>query len=109
MKTDYRDAATGDSSSYSCTLSCRELQERKQKVFADLNQKRLSKTEIVNGYAFTFQLNMQTEDEVADFIANEKECCSFLKFNVTKHTDVLKVEITGAQDVKAFIDDHITI
>ena len=94
-----------------CTLSCRKLKKRKATIFAALNKKRISKTELANGYRFDFVMNEETEKQIAFFIEKERECCSFLDFHVTKDIDnkVLKLEIEGPDNVKSFIDTNINI
>jgi len=94
-----------------CTLSCRELQQRKETVFAELNKKRISKTELTDGYAFEFVMDEETEKQINSFIESEKECCSFFQFNLEKENDkrVLKLEIVGPYNVKSFIDANINI
>lgn len=100
-----------ESSNLTCTLSCRELQHRKGTVFAELNKNRLSKTERTNGYSYTFPLNEETERQIHFFIAREKECCSFFRFDLVRDAaaKVLKLEIMGPDGVKPFIDEHLPI
>ena len=97
--------------SLTCTLNCRELQERKETIFAELNKKRISKTELTNGYCFEFAMNEETEKQISFFIQKEKECCDFLQFQVTKDNNgkIIKLQIEGPGTVKSFIDTNMNI
>ncbi len=94
-----------------CTLSCRELKKRKATIFAALNKKRVSKTELANGYCFDFVMNEEIEKQIAFFIEEESKCCSFLDFHVMKDVDnkVLTLKVEGPDNVKSFVDLNINI
>ena len=62
--------------------------------------------ELANGYGFRLPLETPMIHKVAQFIANERLCCSFFTFTVIVN-DQLWLELTGSSDVKTLIKTDI--
>jgi hypothetical protein len=62
--------------------------------------------ELANGYAFQLPMETPMIHKVAQFIANERLCCSFFTFTLIVN-DQLWLELTGSEDVKQIIKTDI--
>jgi hypothetical protein len=66
------------------------------------------RTEIVEmdrGYEFQFSPSTMTLAELADWVADEGECCPFFDFHIDLEREgkLLCLRVTGEQGIKAFI------
>jgi hypothetical protein len=102
---------TGSRKELSCRLMTAELQDRKNTVLASLKKQVLERKELKNGYAFKFNGDDKTIDELTDFIKTERHCCDFFTFNLAISGDTSSVwmEITGVPEVKEFIQTELEL
>jgi hypothetical protein len=68
---------------------------RAEQLFARV----IESKELPTGYAFRLPLDTQTLFDAAQWIANERLCCSFFTFTVVVN-DQLWLELTGAESAK---------
>ena len=89
-----------------CTLSDDALNIRKENELAILFQKATQMESLDNGYAFKFPGDAETTQLLFDFVAVERECCAFFKFELTFEPQKGPVWLTvsGGDGVKAFIE-----
>jgi hypothetical protein len=87
-----------------CTLNPSQMLERK-KVLQQLHDLVREKTELENGFVFRFEGNDDTMDQIMEIIKLERQCCSFLTFNLTieKEAEPVFLKITGPQGTKDFL------
>ncbi len=92
-----------------CKLTSKEMQNRKQTVIDKLKNEMVEKKELEMGYAFKFNYNDSTIDELVSFIKTEKECCDFFTFNLSvgSEKNFAWLELTGPKGVKEFLKDEI--
>jgi hypothetical protein len=67
------------------------------------------RTELPNGYAFSFDAAALTE--VARFIENERKCCPFITFElqVTPGAGPLHLRMTGPEGTRAVLDAELSL
>lgn len=90
-----------------CKLTTPELQQRKQTVIASLRSKITGTKETGSGYAYTFEADDPTLDEINDFIKTERICCDFFTFNLQVANDSITLEISGPEGTKQFIKETL--
>ena len=92
-----------------CKLTSKEMQERKQTVIDKLKSEMIEKKELETGYAYKFNDNDSTIDELVSFIKTERECCDFFTFNLSvgNEKNFVWLELTGPKGVKDFLKDEI--
>ena len=90
-----------------CKLTSAEMQTRKATVIAELKSLVLEKTELENGFEYTFSGSDTMLDKLTDFIKTEKLCCDFFVFQLTVAQDVVLLRITGPEGVKQFIRQEV--
>lgn len=101
------DNPTKKESPFACNMKALTPEQRKQhlalikRLFAVKQEMR----ELPNGYAFRYDADSVKIQELAEFISNEKLCCSFFDFalKVEREDGPLWLELTGRAGVKAFI------
>jgi hypothetical protein len=88
-----------------CKLTTPEFRERKKHVIAILKSKVLEKTELENGYCYSFEGSDTMLDSLVAFIKTERQCCNFFTFNlcVLDDPNCLRLTLTGPEGVKEFI------
>jgi hypothetical protein len=62
--------------------------------------------ELANGYGFRLPLETPMLYKAAEFIANERLCCSFFTFNLVV-SEQLWLELSGTAEVKDYIQANI--
>jgi hypothetical protein len=87
-----------------CTLNPSQMQERKN-ILQKLHCLVKEKMEVENGYLFRFDGSNDIINQIVDIIKLERQCCSFLNFNITieKETAPVFLKITGPQGTKDFL------
>lgn len=67
------------------------------------------RTELPNGYAFSFDTTALTE--VARFIENERKCCPFITFElkVTPDAGPLHLRMTGPEGTRAVLEAELSL
>ena len=94
-----------------CKLTSLELQKYKTEVIALLKDNILKREELSDGYCYTFVGSDTILDQVLTFIKTERQCCSFLTFNLSIE-DVqssLILNITGPDGAKEFINTEMNL
>lgn len=87
-----------------CTLSGTEFADRVSG--AGFLAKRLEVRELEDGYAFRFPGDdMDLASHLAKWIVEERQCCSFLRFEMTLEADQgpIWVSVAGSREFKALI------
>ena len=91
-----------------CTLNNQDLQERKKMLekFRFLIRKR---TELEDGYVFTFGGENDVLDSVLNILKLERQCCPFLSFDLSfqHEAEPILLKITGPKGTKEFIIDEM--
>ncbi len=80
-------------------LTVKLLEERKESV------------ETPTGYEFQFNPKSVSLAELADWVAAESKCCSFLDFHIDVEAEgnLLCLRLTGAEGVKPFIRSEFAV
>lgn len=93
----------------SCTLLPAELQDRldflKKEVFSKVEKK-----EVLNdGMIFYFPDSQENTKMVMDFIAFERQCCPFFKFDLSilPFEKGIALKISGSRAVKEFLESYM--
>jgi hypothetical protein len=65
--------------------------------------------ELSDGYGFRLPAETQILRAVTDFIANERLCCPFFRFEVVvePQSAAIWLRLRGAEDVKAFVRSEV--
>jgi hypothetical protein len=96
-----------------CDLSALTVEQRRERatLAEALRAGVLEATELPTGYAFHLDWNATTERQVADLIALERLCCSFLSFatRIDAENERLILEISGGEEVRDFIASQFVI
>jgi hypothetical protein len=71
----------------------------------ELVQAILSVQEVKNGYQFTFPNETEFITKIAEFISNERLCCSFLEFslNIISTSEPVSLSLTGPNGTQEFL------
>ncbi|RYZ60699.1 MAG: hypothetical protein EOO14_06920 [Chitinophagaceae bacterium] len=94
-----------------CKLTTPALRKRKEEVIAVLKNKVREKTELQDGYRFTFEGSDAMMDTLVDFIKTERQCCNFFTFNLTVSDDESShlLSLTGPDGAKEFIVSELNL
>ncbi len=89
-----------------CSLSDCDLTARSASVRRDLFAGVVERRELDEGSAFRFPGDGDWQAKVADFIASERHCCSFFRFELTFEPGLgpIWLRLTGPAGTKAFIE-----
>ena len=88
-----------------CSLSPAELEERQNRVLAQMSQAILETRETATGYTFRFAPAKETITQLAQVIALESECCPFITFQLTATSGngPLWLELIVPEDAKPLV------
>jgi hypothetical protein len=88
-----------------CTLSDAAFRERREEVLKTVLGAVVEQLELTDGYAYCFPPETKWIVELAEFIAFERECCPFLKFNlrIEPESGPIWLEVTGPEGTKEFL------
>lgn len=88
-----------------CSLSDAEFRARRDEVLPQVMKKALEQIELEDGFAYRFSIGDEILYAIAEMVNLERECCEFLRFQVTVETGSkeIRLEITGADGAKDFI------
>jgi len=97
-----------DDNPVACCLSDAELRKREATLLAQFKSALTANEELPDGYAF--RLPGEKRWLVAELIMAERECCPFLKFQLTAEPKMgaLTVRITGPDGTKEFLKSILT-
>jgi hypothetical protein len=84
---------------------------RHKELTAKLLVERKESVETQTGYEFQFNPKNVSLMELADWVAAESKCCSFLDFHIDVEAEgnLLCLRLTGAQGVKDFIRSEFSV
>ncbi len=88
-----------------CTLSDEQLAERQGGELARLLDRCEETTELTDGYALRFPGDAPTLGRLAQFIAEERECCAFFTFELhcEPQQGPVTLRLRGSDGVKEFV------
>lgn len=65
-----------------CTLTSKELTDRRQQILSHLQTERLEMKELADGLAFRFAASSRELTALTNIIDLERQCCQFLTFRL---------------------------
>ena len=88
-----------------CSLTSDELQERRSVVLQRVRRAVLEVRELRDGFAYSFPSAGDWLRELAGVIDLERQCCPFLRFNLTVEANggSIWLEMTGPEGTKEFL------
>lgn len=88
-----------------CCLSDEELRSREATLLAQFRSSLIGADELSGGYVFRVPGDKKSLALVADLILAERECCPFLKFELTAEPQMgpLALRVTGPNGTKEFL------
>ena len=94
-----------------CTLSEEQLTERKDGALATLMAQCEQTDELDDGYALRFPGSAEIVSELAQFIAFERDCCSFFTFELicTPEQGPVTLRLRGPAGVKEFMRGMVSV
>jgi len=94
-----------DDTPLACSLTSAELREREATLLAQFRSVVIETEELPDGFAFRVPGNGKWIAMVAEMIVAERECCSFLTFEVIAQPNMgpVIVRVTGPPDAKEFL------
>jgi hypothetical protein len=93
-----------------CCLSKEELRNREATLLAQFKAALIESEELNDGYMFRVLGDKKSIAVVADLIVAERECCPFLKFEVSLEPGMgpVSVRMTGPAGTKEFLKSILT-
>ena len=90
-----------------CSLTGPELQERRNSVLQKVRGAMSEIKETSGGYAYRFPSDEGWVSELARLIELERQCCPFLRFQVTVEAGggPIWLELSGPEGTKAFLEE----
>lgn len=88
-----------------CCLSDEELHHRERTLLAQFKAAVMDSTELNNGYVFRVPGDARSIMLVAELIVAERECCPFLKFELSLQPGMgpTSLAMTGPDGTKEFL------
>ena len=93
-----------------CCLSDEELRKREATLLAQFKAALIGNEELNDGYLFQVPGDKKWITLLAELIVAERECCPFLKFEVSMEpgTGPVSVRMTGPAGTKEFLRSILT-
>jgi RimJ/RimL family protein N-acetyltransferase len=93
-----------------CTLTERELAERRAGLLAELGRHRQEVRWLPDGAAFRYSSAAPVVDLLTEFVRLESRCCPFLRFRLTLEPagGPLWLELTGGPGVREFLEAQVS-
>lgn len=88
-----------------CTLSSKELHQRKATILSSLRSRVISRTPIAGGYRYEFAAEPSALRDVSRVAELERECCRFLTFDVGESDTSVWLDVTGRPEALAAIQE----
>ncbi len=90
-----------------CTLSDKELQERRKNVLDKIAVSLIDSQELSNGFRFRFSIDDSVVQNLTTIINLERKCCPFLDFKLSLKAgaDFASLDLTGKQGAKEAIKE----
>lgn len=94
-----------------CKLIGREFRQRKESITHELFRHTEEITELADGFAFRFPAFDPWAAQILAFIAEERQCCPFFRFELVVEPDdgPVVLRLRGSEDVKAFVLSELGI
>jgi len=88
-----------------CTLSNADLRKREAMLLAEDKSALIATEELDDGYGFRIRGDRKWLAVVTELISAERECCPFLKFELTADSNMgpLMLRMTGPAGTKEFL------
>ena len=88
-----------------CTLSNADFRKREATLLAEFKSALIATEELDDGYGFRIPGERKWLTIVAELISAERECCPFLKFELTAEPNMapLMLRMTGPAGTKEFL------
>ena len=86
-----------------CTLSADEYAARRDDIARIARDALRSREPLDGGARLTFAASDDTARDLRAVIAAEAECCSFLRFELQREADELRLDVTGPDDAQPII------
>jgi len=89
-----------------CTLSHADFEKRTAELKKLFFNKATKIEETKKGYQFTFKDEGKLNEQLFDYILKEKQCCSFLQFDLTilPFKEGIVLTLSGGEEVKGFLE-----
>jgi hypothetical protein len=97
--------APNASTTIACKLLGREFMQRKEAITYELFRHTEEIAELDDGFAFRFPTFDPWAGRILAFIAEERQCCPFFRFElvVEPHGGPVSLHLRGSAEVKAFV------
>jgi hypothetical protein len=94
-----------DNAPMACSLTTAELNDREVTLLAEFRSGVIDTQELGEGFAFRLPADGSWIELIAKLIAMERECCSFLAFELAAAADMgpVIVRVTGPAGAKEFL------
>ena len=92
-----------------CTLSESQLIERRRTILDAMHELRIAIVELHHGYCFTFQATPDALAKVSQLVDLERQCCSFLTFEIIAEGNSIRLEVTGPPQAKRIIAEFFGV
>ena len=86
-----------------CTLSAEAYASRADDIARITRDALRSREPLAGGARLTFTASGDTERDLRAVIAAEADCCAFLRFDLEREADVLRLDITGPEAAQPII------
>jgi hypothetical protein len=88
-----------------CTLPPDQLNARRGELLPGLAARAKSRARIADGYQLEFEATGDVLHAIASVIAAERDCCRFLRFQVTVERDdgAIRLDVTGPAGTTQFL------
>ena len=90
-----------------CTLDPGRLAARRARLLPGLIERAEAREEIAGGWRYTFAATADLLNAVAEAIEGERQCCRFLRFQLTVEPDAgpILLDVTGPAGTREFLAD----
>ena len=88
-----------------CTLTAKELQERKATILTSVSRAVIKRSEIPSGYRYEFSNRPDTHQAVLQMVELERQCCRFLTFELIETAETIQLDVTGGLESLAIIGE----
>jgi alkanesulfonate monooxygenase SsuD/methylene tetrahydromethanopterin reductase-like flavin-dependent oxidoreductase (luciferase family) len=89
--------------SFACSLPPAGLRERRAVIDEIARAALRSRDPITGGARLTFTGGDDTERALRDLIAAESECCPFLRFDLERGDDEVRLDVTGPAEAQPML------
>jgi hypothetical protein len=88
-----------------CTLQPDELARRGAELLPGIARRASSQQRIDNGHRYTFAASTECLTAIATMIDQERQCCRFLRFQLTVESDdgPVHLDVTGPSGTQEFL------